>query len=666
MARTDSMGIFWQDVKTEKGGPVREMPKIPKTGWKAPKDFPNLKGCKKLAIDTETYDPELLDNGPGWARGPGKGHIVGISVAADEKNAWYFPMRHEVMPEDNMDPEKVLLWAKDNLTHEGLKIGANLIYDLGWLREEGIIVPGPYLDVQHAEALIDENKLTYTLESISQKYLKQGKISNKLYKWCARFYGGKINDTQRKNMYRTPPRLAGPYAEGDAWQPFKIWKKQKKIIQQQNLEVVLDLECRLIPMLLDMRFRGVRIDLDYVEKLQVDLLEEEKILQSRLDYKAGRAIDIYSSNSIAKAFDLQGLNYPKTAKGNPSFVKTWLNNHPSEIAQMIVKTREVQKMRSTFIENFLLEKNINGRVFCTFRQLKSDDGGTISGRLSSSNPNLQQIPARDPILGPKCRRCFIPDEGYPNWWRGDTNQVEYRTLAHYAVGPGAKEMRKKYKNDPRTDYHVATTEQIYDITGMKLDRKPTKTINFGLVYGMMEPKLKATLGIDDKTGDRLFSAYHEGAPFVSATFNHADREAQETGMVKTILGRRARFEVYKAKYSRDKYVDGRNNAIREFGHNNYERAFTYRALNRKLQGSAADHMKKAMVDTYESGVYDRLGGVPALTVHDELDGSCDYQNPRHVEALKEVKHIMENCVKMKVPLIVDFEIGDDWSNTEVV
>lgn len=662
MSRWDSIGIFWEDVDTKKGGPIRSMPKI-KSDWKPkpPSEWPNFKHAKRIALDVETYDPNLKTHGAGYATGTG--HLVGISAAVDSRNAIYLPMRHEVQGELNFEPDKVLMWARDNLCTGAVKIGTNIQYDIGWLRAEGLRVPGPYIDILHAEALIDENQFKYDLESCALKYLGIGKKSEKLYKWLARFYGGKISSDQRSNIYRAPPALVGPYAEADAWEPYLIWKKQKKIIKKEDLKRVFNVEQRLIPMLIDMKFKGVRIDLPYTEKLHDELYKLEVDERAKLKELIGFNIDVYSSRSIEKAFNQENLSYKLTEKGNPSFTKNFLENHEHPLCQHIVNIRQLDKLRVTFIKNALLDKHNNGRIHCDFRQLKGNVGGTASGRLSSANPNLQQIPARTE-LGSKIRRCFIPDEGYNSWYRGDSNQIEYRFLAHYAVGPGAKRMRKKYKKDPKTDYHVATTELINEITGILLDRKPTKNINFGLTYGMGQSKLKRTLDVDDKTGDELFKAYHDGVPFVKATFDKEMREAQRTGVVRTILGRCSRFNMYEQKWG-EEYVRGYNKALDKWGPAGFQRAMTHKALNRKLQGSAADHMKLSMVEVYESGVLDTLG-VPPLNVHDELDGSFNSDDKKHLEALKEVKNIMESCLVLKVPIIVDFESGKNWGQTEAL
>ncbi len=659
--RKDSIGLFWEDLPAEKGAAVRKRPKVPKTGWKTPTEFPNLSSCKVLGIDTETYDPELLTHGPGWARGVGE--IVGISIAADKNNAWYFPIRHTDTPKDNMHPGKVLQWLQDVLGTEGVtKIGANIQYDLGWLRQSNVMVSGPFIDVLHAEALIDESRFKYDLDSIANKYLSEKKKSNKLYKWCARFYGGNLDQSQRKNIYRAPPSLVGPYAISDAILPFRIYQKQKKILSKEKLLNVFDLECRLIPLMLDMRFRGVRVNVERAEKARDDLKKRETELHKKLKKITGKEININASASIAKAFDKEGLTYPYTKpsktfpNGKPSFVAAFLNNHPHPIANLIVMIRQAEKARSTFIENYILEKNINGRLYCEFPQLKGDSGGTGYGRFSSRNPNLQNIPARDPVTRDLIRGCFIPDDLFEHWGRLDLSQIEYRFLAHHAVGLGSKVIRKKYKKDHSTDFHQATSDMIFDITNMSLDRKPTKTINFGLVYGMGKGTLQQSLGLDTATTRKLMDAYHESVPFVKETFNYYSDKAQKNGVIKTILGRRSRFNLWERRGSYANVLPYKD-AVRKFGYN-IQRAYTHKALNRLLQGGAADFMKMGMVKAYEAGIFDALGGPPHLTVHDELDFSF---NKDSMEAVQELILVMNNAIPLKVPVQTVFEHGKNWA-----
>jgi len=665
--RTDSLGMFWQDVPVARGRAVssRPQPPIPDTGWLPPSEYPNLSAAKVLGFDTETKDPNLTTHGPGWARNDG--HIVGFSVSTEDGFSWYFPIRHEIEPEYNLDPEATLKWLGSVLANPNQpKVGANLMYDVGWLRHEGVPIAGKLYDVQFAEALLDETLYEYSLDSISRRYLDIGKETNLLYQWCADYYGGKVTNEQGKNFYRAPPRLVGPYAEVDAILPNRILPIQWQRMNEQNLLPLFDLECRLMPLLIDMRYRGVRVNIERALEVADILLDREERCQDQLDELAGRHIDVYASRSIADAFDALGIPYLRTApsskapNGNPSFRKEWLNAHESRVAQLIVDVRRYQKARSTFIENAIINKHVNGRLHTQFHPLKSDDGGTVSGRFSSRTPNLQQVPARDKELSELVRSCFLPDEFFPLWLRGDYSQIEYRLLAHYAVGRGSDEIRQRFRDDPSTDYHEATRQQIYAIANLLLDRKPTKNINFGLVYGMGKPKLKRTLGVDNETGEKFFNAYHEGVPFVQETFDAATAEVEERGYSLTILGRRSRFDKFVPMYDREAIPLSYYAAVERYG-TQISRAFTHKSLNRKLQGSAADIMKKGMLEAYESGIFNELGGPPHLTVHDELDTSY---HPDCWRAAKRLKECMEETIQLSVPVILDVEVGPSWAAVE--
>ncbi len=657
-------GLFWEPKKKtySKKKKVHVMPAI-NSDWKPckPSKWPRLSDAKVIAIDTETYDPNLLTHGPGYARGDG--HIVGFSVSVDKKHSWYFPLRHTVFKQDNVSFSKVKLWLKDNLCNStALKMGANIQYDIGWFREEGIRIPGPYLDVQHVEALINEHRRVYSLDSLAKRYLKQGKVSEALYQWLAEYYGGVADGKQRKNIYKAPPALVGPYAEADAWEPLLIWKKQKKIIRQQGLEKVLALESRLIPLLIDMRFRGVKVNIRKAEEVSDQLIKREKKLQKKLNKIAGCEVNVGASATIKRAFDNNNLRYHYTEKGNPSFTKIFLQQHPSEVAKLIVEIRNVSKLRSTFIEGAILNKNKNGRIYSEFVQMKGDRGGAITGRFSSRNPNLQNQPSRDPIYGPMIRGLFEPDDGFSHWLRADASQIEYRFLAHFAVGKSASMIRDRYNADANTDFHTATKELIEQVTGIQLERKPTKSINFGLCYGMGKRKLTNSLGLSKQKGKELFEAYHKGVPFVKDTFNYYVEQAQKQGYVQTILGRRARFLKWEGKKFSDedkKFYNNYHEAVKYEGMD-VQRAFTHKSLNSVLQGSAADFMKLSMLKCYEEGVFDALGGVPHLTVHDEIDISCNIDSDYSV--VQEMKHVMEHCMKLRVPLFMELESGKNWGS----
>lgn len=667
--RFDSMGMFWEDVPAPKGSRniARVMPPIPDTGWEPPKKFPDLSRAKVISIDCETYDPELIKHGPGWARG--KGHLVGVAVGADGGGRWYFPMRHTVEEHHNMDPEKVLEWLRDTLSNPAQpKVGANLIYDIGWLQEEGVFVRGELVDVQYAEALLDESA-EVALETLGQRYLSEGKESNDLYEWCSLYYGGKPNGRQRANIYRSPPRLVGYYAESDADLPLRVIKEQYPLLVKEGLLDLFRMECALIPLLVKMRFAGTTVDIGKAEELREQLLKRSEDAKKLLNDKVGFRVDINSSASLARAFDKQGLSYGRTAKGNPSFTKQFLEALDHPIGEVIREIRKCEKLRGTFVESYILDSHVNGKVYGQFHPLRGDEGGTRSGRFSASTPNLQNIPSRDDELAPLIRGMFIPDDDHLYWRKYDYSQIEYRFLIHYAVGPGADEARQLFISNPNIDYHEMALDLVAPEAGWDVDtperrnywRRPIKNINFGLIYGMGVDKLSADLGLTRSQGRQLFAAYHKGVPFAKATMDATAKEALHTGTISTILNRKSRFDMWEPlQWDSNTRPMPYDKAILHYGQ--IRRAFTHKALNRRLQGSAADLMKKAMLKCWQDGIFDETG-VPRLTVHDELDFSDPGGKD---EAFKEMQRIMETAIPLKIPVKADGEIGPDWGNVSPI
>lgn len=472
MARADDVGLFWQDyasVKGARGEVFRPTPPIPKTGWRPPDYFPDLRSARMISLDLETYDPDLTTKGPGPRR---TGFIAGVAVGTDDGFRGYYPIRHKMG--GNLDPDKVLEWLSDQLEGTTIpKVGANLLYDLDFLRSAGCSIgDGPNYDVQNAEPLLDEYKRSYALDILGQEYLGEGKSSEALYRWSSAAFGG--NPTagdQGRHIWQCPVELVGPYAEGDVDLPLRIFEQQKKRLEEQNLMGVFDLETRLVPCLLAMRQRGIRIDFT-----QAALVEEELAGYIKTLSKDLNGLNVNVSDEIKRLCDKLGIKYPRTAptkafpNGQPSFQKDWLKNHENPLMRKISELRTYQKYKDTFITSYLHGNQVNGRIHTSFNQLRSDEGGTVTGRFSSSNPNLQNIPKRG--KGKIMRSPFVP-EADEDLVRFDWSQIEFRLLVHKAIGEGAKEAREMYNNDPATDFH----DFVISLTG--LERDYAKNINFG-------------------------------------------------------------------------------------------------------------------------------------------------------------------------------------------
>ena len=608
----------------------------PPSEWLPPEDFPDLSDAKEIAIDLETYDPHIKDIGPGWATN--KGYVIGVAIAVEGWQA-YYPIRHE--GGGNFDEKVFKKWFQEVLNTSADKIFHNAMYDVGWITcGMGLKINGRILDTLIAAPLVNENMMRYSLNELSKHYLGETKSEALLYE-AAKEWGVDA----KSQMYLLPPMHVGPYAEQDAAVTLRLWNHLRVEITKQELTSIFDLETRLFPCLLEMKKKGVRVDINKAESVKSELLKKEKGILNQIKKDTGFEISVWEARSIAKAFDAKDISYPKTPKSNePSFNKHFLLTHPSPLAKMINEAREINKARTTFIDT-ILKHNHNGRIHAEIHQMRGETGGTVTGRFSYSSPNLQQVPARNKVLGPLIRSLFIPEEG-GRWGTFDYSQQEPRILVHFAkltMGGlrGADEVIEAYE-ETDADFH----QVVADMAG--IDRKQAKTINLGMMYGMGKGKLSSELGLDVDDTSALFEEYHSRVPFVKQLIDQASKKAGDVGTVRTLLGRVCRFELWEPNQFGINKPLPRAEAEREYG-KDIKRAFTYKALNRLIQGSAADQTKKAMVDLYEAGY------LAHIQVHDELDLSLSSEKDA-----KEIKNIMENCVELRVKSKVDVEVGPNW------
>jgi len=657
------MSLFFDDVPVVHKKHVRKgaMPPIPAAcrGWKTPALPYHYVNAHTIGVDTETREMDF-EHGAGW--GKGRSFIAGVSLAAmfndGHVEKCYLPMRHKNSDGYNMDVNSTLAFLRDLLGRSMPKVGANILYDAGTLAAEGVWLGGRWHDIQAMEALFSDDGYV-GLDYLGTKYLGRGKASDGMYDYIRAAWPNTSEKKLRQHIWEIPAPVAAHYAEDDAELPLLILQRQWPIMIERGLKDVYDMECELLPLLVKMRLEGVSIDLGYAEELHAKLGVEIEQDQAKLDAAYGWTGSVDSGRDLARLFDSQGIKYGFTDAGAPSFTKEYLKGLVGNpVVDSILAIREKSKIRGTFLESYLINGNVNGKVHCDFNPLRADEGGTRSGRLSASNPNLQNIPSRSD-LGKLVRKCFIPDYGHFCWQSSDYSQIEYRMLCHFAVGMGADEVRAEYNNNPMTDYHVFTQALVKAKTGLEIPRKPIKNINFGLLYGMGIPLLTRQLGITRAESDSIFSAYHQGAPYVQATMDWAAQLVHREGIARTIMGRLSYFDKWSPRgYHPDAVPMDYAAAIRAYG-SQIERAHTHKAINRTLQGSAADVMKKSMVDCYKSGIFDQIG-VPRLTVHDELDFSVRDDSPATREGFKEMQHIMENSIRLRVPVIVESDRGRSW------
>lgn len=620
-----------------------------KTTWKPPSSFPSLRDEKHVYIDLETYDPHLTTLGPGGVRKDG--YIIGVAVGTDTWSA-YYPIRHAM---GNMDRRIVMTWLAKELCHDNPKIGANILYDIEWLKSEGITVKGPLYDVQTAEALLDENQETYRLADIDKRHGGVGKIEDRLNE-VLRDYGF-TGDNAKVGLRELPASDVGPYAEGDIDATRRVWLKQKPLLEKDGLMEVFDLECRLLPLLIEMRFKGVRVDQEraVVAAKAVAAKEQELMLGLMGDLGTNKEVDIWSAADLGKACDKLGVPYPKTDKtGAPSFKKDWLKAQPHPFLQNVQTSREYYRLRTTFLEEGIIKGAFNGRIHCQFHPMRrSRDGeggdGTRSGRMSCTNPNLQQVSARS-VLSYLVRGCYCPEEG-EEWQKADYSQQEPRALVHFACIQklrGAQAAKDYYLNDPNADFH----QMVADMAG--ISRKEAKTINLALMYGMGIKKLAGSLGISLEEAMALRAQYFDRIPFVKQLSYQCSDKAADRGWIRTLSGRRRHFNLWEPQAIVDESFFRplpRELAEAMWPNASLKRSGVHKALNALIQGTAADITKKAMVQIWE-----KYGYVPLLQVHDELGYSV-----RDRYMAEQIAFEMENTYAMQIPMVVEWSLKANWS-----
>lgn len=601
----------------------------------------NFKDSEYIAVDIESKDPYLKEKGPGVYRDDG--HICGVSFS-DGEFSEYYPIDHPDLTQE--ESTKNLSYIIDQLSGNNRKIFANGMYDLDWLVNwGGIKVNGKFDDIQVAEPLLDEYRYSYSLNALSMEYLKDTKKYDGITDYALQ-QGWIKSPSQNgvKHLWKMPSSIVREYASEDAKLTYQIFMKQKELLKEQYLEDIYDIEMRLFPLLLQMRKEGVPLNMDRLYKTGIELSDLQYDLQKEINHLAEMEINVNSGKQLEQLFLKNKLKVfygvptelmmmKGLTRGNPKFDKKTLEKYNNPIATKILELRHITTLLNMFIHPYP-ELVVGEKLHCQFNPLKSDNYGTVSGRFSSSNPNLQQVSGKEEeeyihsnseiLNGLVIRKLFIPEENC-DWLKLDWNQIEYRLIAHYAFGDGAETIRKRYNEDSNVDYHA----EVGVMSGID-DRKIVKTLNFGAAYGMGVRKMSQVYGWNYEEACAIYDMYHKKVPFVKETGRRVANKAKRVGFIKTLLGRRARLP------SSDK---------------------AYVMFNRLIQGSAADIMKKAMVDAYEKGIFNTL--IPHITVHDELDCSMP-RTKEGQEAGKELKYTMENCIKLRVPIKADAEIGSNW------
>ena len=605
------------------------------TEWVKPEEFPDLRQAHTIAIDLETYDPDLKSMGSGSVVGNGK--VVGIAVAVDGYSG-YFPFDHE--GGGNLEKSKVIQWFKDVCECPADKVFHNAMYDVCWIRKMGIKINGRIVDTMIAASLINENRFRFDLNSLGWDYVGKGKNETEL-KAAANEWGV----DPKADMWKLPSMYVGSYAERDAELTLELWKVMQKEISHQDLGAIFELETDLFPCLVDMRFLGVKVDVERAHELKRDLTLSEEMLLQKIKKETGLDTQIWAARSIAKVFEKLNLPFDRTEKTKaPSFTKNFLSSHEHPVVRMIAEARELNKAHTTFIDTIIRYQH-RDRIHAGINQIRSDNGGTVTGRFSYSNPNLQQIPARNKDLGPLIRSLFLPESDC-EWGCFDYNQQEPRLVVHYAsLDQDASVFNvKNAYTEGDADFHTIVSKMA------DIPRPQAKTINLGLFYGMGKAKLQAELGVSKEKAEELFSIYHSRVPFVKSLMKSVSNRAQHRGQIRTLLGRLCRFHLWEPNsFGMHKALPFKE-AVQEHGPG-IRRAYTYKALNKLIQGSAADMTKKCMLELYKEGI------IPHIQIHDELDISVESD-----KQAKRIIEVMESAVDLEIPNKVDYESGKNWGD----
>ena len=610
-----------------------------KAEWLHPTETPSMKGRDVVAIDLETCDTDLKKMGPGWPRKVGD--VIGIAISSGDFTA-YYPIAHE--GGGNMDRSIIVEYIKEICEDESIqKVFHNAQYDIGWLSVLNIEVKGYIHDTMIAAALLNENRYSFTLNSMVAEYLGEFKNESLL-----KAKAEELGIDPKAEMYKLPAEFVGEYAEADAKLTWRLHERLITEIEKEDLHRVYDMECRLIRVIFNMTKRGVRVDMDRAYDLKKKLNIKEKKYLKRIRDITGSDVQVWAARSVAQAFDNVNLEYPRTKLGAPSFTQTFLDTHAHELPRMITKARVLNKLQGTFVDG--IHKYIsNGRLHAHINQIRGDSGGTVTGRFSMYAPNLQQMPIRNEF-GSELRKIFIPEQG-EYWLSADYSQQEPRILTHFAVlnkNEGATEVQEAFVKG--LDFHKQTAEMA------GIDRKLAKTIGLGVMYGMGYKKMAVDLDIAPIEAKEMLKEFRSKVPFMQGMLEAVMNRANQVGSIRTYLGRRCKFDLFEPAW----YDPGvfhkalpHDEATTKWG-GAIKRAGTYKALNRLIQGTAADQTKKAMVDIYE-----KLGVIPLIQVHDELN--CSVKSDKDA---KEIKNIMETCIDLKVPSNVDYKIKDNWGDAK--
>lgn len=678
---------------------------VPESSWVAPTELPDLRARGRAALiglDTETKDKGLADNvGAAWPwhHRDLDSYICGVCLAWEEGEpgspvrSLYAPVcgHQEVGGQETtyFPREAVRQWLIDH-TRAGCRFVTQAgIYDWGWLSADlGVPVPPPAQleEVGAAATMVDENRYEYNLDALCAWRGLAGK-DERLLREAGEAFGFVGNKALKANLWRLPARFAGPYGEADAVQTLAVLRSLEPELERQELRDAYRLEVDLLPMVIEMRRRGIRVDVEAAERNRDELYRErDRALSELADNIEGELgiqgrvsmDELGQSKWMMRVFDAAKINYPVTPKtrvGSFTAGSTgWMHKHPHWLPRGIVRADLLHNAASKFIEGYILKyaRLGGGRIHSEIHPHRSDEGGTRTLRFSYSDPPLQQFTGREKKLAPglpaRIRGVMLPE---PNqvWAKPDQSQQEYRMIVHYAylLGcQGAERAVAAYRNDPDTDFH----NYVVGITG--LERQAAKDTNFAKSYGTGVPHFAEMINKTVEEAAAIYEQYDRELPFVQEAFNRLQSKAAATGFVRLLDGARRHFDLWEPTwlsdsergwgFSRHQKMNscGRDEAVARTKDKDHawrgkrlRRADTKDAFNSLIQGGSARQTKIWMRLLWNERI------VPLLQLHDELDVSVESE-----EEGRRVQQLGVEAVRLEVPSKVDIHYGSSWGDAK--
>ena len=588
-----------------------------------------LSNAETIAFDTETTSTNVMD-----------AELVGISLSVESGKAFYIPVGHdsEMAPNGQLKLKQVLEALSGSLCNRLIKkVAHNAKYDYVILKRLGLVVDPISSDTMLLEWISDPNTRNKSLKNLA--LVRLGVAMQDIQELIGK---GK----KQTNMSLVPVVKASVYAAADADMTLRLYHILSEELQDSDAINLLNMELLLIPLLAQMEMTGVLLDTSYLNNLSSDLDTQIGLLTSEIKEIVGYDFNLNSTQQLSSAlFDHMSISPPRgtrrTASGHYSTAAGVLSalSEDYEVVRKILEYREISKLKSTYVDALPMTVNSEtDRIHTSFNQT-----GTGTGRLASSSPNLQNIPIRSE-LGRQVRRAFVAPSG-SKLVAMDYSQIELRIAAHLS---GDEFLTNAFQNG--VDIHSSTASAVFDVALDEVNseqRRQAKAVNFGLLYGMGPYRLAQSTGITLGEAEEFIETYFQRLPGVKKYLDEIREFAKQNGFVQTLEGRRRYFPLLKSESGGDQAARAR--AERE-------------AINAPIQGTAADIIKKAMIEVGQLIQVSMPNVRLLLQVHDELLFECF--DGEVEELVQMVRPVMESAYKLSVPIKVDVNVGQNWEQIQ--